>query len=203
MLDKFRLIRLITSLCEARKGVFEITCRLSGVTYNFCIDRYNSISVTITNEENGAQVVSSYETPELIKIPSGKYKVLTIKETILTQSRKVYSETKINCTELIQIYLPVFRVLGEQVVFILGTKNGIKKMYFINGRVFYTDVDENSITLHQTDLRKVLNDFPNSEILHFERLPERYSYSNIHEECRQKSVKEGKSWNLVKKGVVV
>lgn len=203
MLDKFRLIRLLTSLCEARKGVFNVTCKLGSVTYHFCVDRYNSISVTITNEETGDQVLSSYETPELIRIPSGKYKIISIQETVYTQSKRVYSDMTYHCTELIQIYLPVFRVLGEQVVFMLGTKNGVKKMYFINGKVFYTDVDDNSITLHQTDLRKVLNDFPNSEILHFERLPDRYSYSSIHDECRQKSIKEGKSWNLVKKGVVV
>ena len=203
MLDRYRLIRLLVSLGEARKAVFDVVCKLGSNKYSFHVDRFNSITVTITNEETEAQVVSTYEFADNINIPEGKYKVLTITESIYTTSKRLYTQTIHYCIELVQIYLPVFRVLGEQVVFLLKHKDGIKKMYFINGRVFYTEVDDECITLHQTDLRKVFNDFPNSEIKYFEKLPDRYSYNLIIEECRQKSVKESKEWKFVKKGVVV
>lgn len=203
MLDKYRLIRLLVSLGEARKAVFDVVCKLGANKFEFKVDKFNSITVTITNEETEAQVVSTYEFADNIKIPDGRYKVISITESIYTPSQRLYARSSHYCIELVQIYLPVFRVLGEQVVFLLKYKDGIKKMYFINGRVFYTEVDDESISLHQTDLRKVFNDFPNSEILHFERLPDRYSYNNIYDECKQKSVREGKQWNFIKKGVVV
>lgn len=203
MLNRYRLLRLLFSLSEARKAVFDVTCQLGPNVYTFTLDRTHGITVNIKNEETDAQVISVYDSVDKINIPDGNYKIIKLVESIYTPSKRLYSQNINYCIEPIQIYLPVFRVLGEQVVFLLKHRDGIKKMYFINGRVFYTDVTKDSMTLYQTDLRKIFSDFPNSEILLFERLSDRYSYSNIFEECKRMCVNKGKTWNFVKKGVVV
>lgn len=201
-MDRFKLRRLFVALGEARKGKFELKCKLENNDYTFVIDRDTGITVTIHNNVTDVSVTTTYPDAESVEMVKGNYKIEYIKEIILTPSKRIYSETTNYCLELIQVYLPVFRVLGEQVVFLMKYKGGVKQMYFINGRVFYTDSSDTCLTLHQTDLRKVFNSFPNAEILYFERLPDRYSYKNIFNECHSSAIAQGKTWEVVKNGVV-
>lgn len=200
-MNRYSLKSILVALNSGRKGKFTVHCSHESRDYIFYIDK----NVTLVQQDSKDFIDMSrlFPNAEEVKIPDHNYKLESIKETILTPSNKIYTETCYYCHDLVQVYLPVFRVYGEQVVFILKYSTGFKKMYFINGRVFYTEVNSDSITLYQSDLRQIFNSFPNSEISFFERLPKRYSYNTISRACSEKADALGLRFISSKKGVLV
>lgn len=178
-MDKFLIKSFLKSLRSARKANFKFVCSTINYRYKFDIKRDSGIAMTIEDLINKFEVTSVYQTVDEIFLYDGEYKVEFIEETILTPSNTNYQQTKIYCKEDVQVFLPIFRLLNEQVVFVLKTPKGYKQMYFINGKVLFEDIFDGYLTLYMTDLRKVFSIFPNAEIVMFDRLPTRTSFKSI------------------------
>ena len=198
-MNRYSLTRIIKCLMEGRKGHFTVVCTTRDRRYEFNI--FNKVELCIIDlKDDSSSVIMEFK-DDCINIPEDEYDIKIIKETIYRNRNQIYTETTYHCLEPIQIYLPVFRVLGEQIVFLLKTGDSIKKMFFVNGRVFYCEEDEESITMQQSDLRKILS--YGSEVLFFDRLPKKYSYGSINNLFNNYAIRKNKIFNIVKKGVVV
>lgn len=202
-MHKFGIKSILKTFKNARKANFEVKCLKGNQEYEFKISRNSNTTLTITDLDKGVSMTTTYDEIDNIFLPNDDYKVTLVKEIILTPHNTVYSEKIEYCVDQVQVYLPVFRVLGEQVVFLLKTKEGLKQMYFINGKVFYVIVSDDSFTLYQTDLRRLFNTFAESEIIMFDKLPQKYTYNMFIKENHQKSKDMGFLWYHVKNGVIV
>lgn len=199
-MNSYSLTRIIKSLREGKKGHFKVICQTKTREYEFNI--FNKVELIVKDLNDLSSSVLKEYRDDSFNIPDEDYTIKSITETIYTNRNEKYSETTLYCLDSVQIYLPVFRVLGEQVVFLLKYRGGIKRMFFVNGRVFYCDETEDEINVHQTDLRRVFDSF-NGEIILFDRLPKKYSYGSINNYFSNYAEKKGKTYNVIKKGVMV
>lgn len=202
-MDRFMVKSIVKVLNDARKANFKFICSDGKVDYAFDLQRGRDIDLTIINKEDKMEVSSSYTDVSSIFIPDKNYKAEYIEESILTPSNTDYQKTKIYCRDMVQVFLPIFRLLNEQVVFLLKTDVGMKQMYFIHGKVIFEEAFDGYLNLYQTDLRKIFNTYQNSEIVMFDKLPTRINFKTIASACEERARFLGLKYRQEKYGIPV
>lgn len=175
-MHKSLIIKIINSLNETKKAVFTLEVQSRDKNYKFKIDS-NSISVSVFDRKTNINELHLVDCDLEDVLSDTTYKVKSITEDIYTVRRELYSSVFFNCLDNSQIFLPIFRVLGDQVVFLYKPNNGkLEKAFFVNGRAFTFNVNDGVLELNQADLRRLLN---NATVINFERLGRKYSYSSL------------------------
>lgn len=175
-MHKSLIIKIINSLNETKKAVFTLDVQSRDKNYKFKIDS-NSISVSVFDRKTNINELHLVDCDLEDILADTTYKVKSITEDIYTVRKELYSSIFFNCLDNSQIFLPIFRVLGDQVVFLYKPNNGkLEKAFFVNGRSFTFNVNDGVLELNQADLRRLLN---NSTVINFERLGRKYSYSSF------------------------
>lgn len=202
-MNRFMIKNIIKALRAGRKCKFKLVCTDGEIDYIFNVERDNDVYVTLINSKSNMEVSYSFSDVDLLPLPDKKFTITYMEESILTPTNDNYQVTKFYCKDLVQIFLPVFRILNEQVVFLLKTSTGLKQMYFIHGRVVFAEVFEGCLTLYQTDLRKIFNEFQNAEIVMFSRLLSRTSFKDIAVNCEERAKSLGLNYRQEKNGITI
>lgn len=201
-MSRLMIYSILKTLKSARKADFILECSCGSRRYVFTIARNSNIQLEITEDSTGLVLLKEYSSVDKIVLPDEEYTITKIVETIRTQINTKYQETCHYCIDNVQRILPIFRVLSEQVVFLLKTDHGILKCYFISGKVFYVTIEDDVYTLVQTDLRRLFSSFTNSKIVAFEKLPIKYNYNSVLKQCATHCEERNLKWELLRNGVV-
>lgn len=70
------------------------------------------------------------------------------------------------------LYINIFRLLGEQISLTIKHKDIYYPAYYINGKLLVITLGINKITVHITDLYAITRKLPNYEIIDFIRYPQ-------------------------------
>lgn len=175
-MHKFLIIKIINSLKETRKAVFTLKVFTREKDFTFKIES-NNIAVQISDRETGINELDLVNCNLDDVLPDSQFKIKSITEEVFTLRKELYSSSFYNCLDNSQVFLPIFRVLGDQVVFIYKSPSGkLEKAFFINGRAFSFSKFDDVLEINQTDLKKLLN---NCTMINFERLGRKYSYGSV------------------------
>lgn len=175
-MSKSLIIKIVNSLKETKKAVFTLEVFTRNKDYKFKI-KSDSIAVQVFDKKTEVNELDLVNCELESVLPDGVYKIKSIKEEIFTLRNELYTSTYFNCLDNAQVFLPIFRVLGDQVVFIYKSPNGkLEKAFFINGRAFAFSRCDELLELNQTDLKKLLN---NTTVINFEKLGRKYSYGSV------------------------
>lgn len=170
------LIKILTYLKDTKKAVFIVEVVNRDKQFNFKVTR-DSIGVQVLDRETGINELDLVSDELENVLPIGEFKIKSITEKVYTLKNELYSSFFYNCLDSTQVYLPLFRVLRDQVVCLVKNPSGkLEKLFFINGRVFMINRTEEYLEINQTDLRKM---FMTYSIVDFEPLARKYSYSSL------------------------
>ena len=171
------LIKIIRTFKETTKAIFLVEVFNRDKHYKFRINK-DCIQLQVDDKFTGINELDLMN-PDLESVlPNTDFRIKCITEEMYTLRNELYRSSYYNCLDDTQVYLPLFRVLGDQVVCLIKNNTGkLLKMFFINGRAFIINKIEDTLHIEQTDLRKV---FVNSEIVSFERLNRRYNYASVY-----------------------
>lgn len=191
------LIKYITCLQETKKAVFSVNVVSREKELKFKITK-ESMKLQLIDRATSINELDLFVTDLESVLADVDYKVVSITESVYTLRNELYSSSFYNCIDYTQVYLPLFRILGDQVVFLAKSNTGkLEKMFFINGRVFTFSEVEDSFEVNQTDLRKVSN----YTIVNFEKLGRRYSYNTVFKLAEDYSNKKGLRMSVKKFGM--
>lgn len=202
-MNKYLLTRILAVCLSSKKAKFEVRCSTTEYFYIFTT-KDGVIEVEAGNLSDNRSIVStSHDSVSTLSLPDIKYNVDSITETVYTYSGQPYTITAYNCLDDVNIYLPIFRVLEEQVVFIAQTPSGnFLNIYFVNGRAFYMSEDEDTVYGVQTSIRKLFGREKMKLVL-FDKLPRKQTYRSLIASMEVYAKKNNKKFSMVKNGVVM
>lgn len=197
-MNKRLLLKTINYLRETKKATFIIEVSNREKVYKLTINK-DSVNIQIIDKATSINELSLVNCDPEVILAGEEFKILSITENIYTLRNELYSSTYYNCIDYTQVYLPLFRVLGDQVVCLVRNPNGkLEKMFYINGRVFMFNRMDDVLQLDQTGLRKILG---SCKIVDYEKLGRKYSYSTVFSSAEQYCKKHGLKLEVNKFGV--
>lgn len=191
------LIKFLNSFRETKKACFIVELYNREKSFKFHVTR-ESVRVQVYDRATGINELDLVNCEIESILPPGDYKIKCITEKVFTVRNELYSSFYYNCLDYTQVYLPLFRVLGDQVVFLVKTFSGkLEKAFFINGRVFLISKTDDTLEVDQTNLRNLFN---NAVILDYERLGRKYNYSTVFSVAENYAKKNGLKISVKKFG---
>lgn len=192
------LLKTINYLKETKKSVFTLEVSSREKIYKLVISK-ESVDIQIIDKATSINELSLVNCDPESVLLSEEYKILSLTESVYTVRNELYTSTYYNCIDYIQVYLPLFRVLGDQVVCLVKTPSGkLEKMFYINGRVFMFRKFDEILELDQTDLRRMLG---SCRVIDYEKLGRKYSYSSVFSSAEQFCKRNGLKLEVKKFGV--
>lgn len=197
------LRRILEILFTSKKSIFTLVCESDDgrYRYEYQVDGGNyKISETVSEERFSLGYNQVYDDVDKINIP----KNLTIKSITderFTFKGKIASRETIYVYREPELFIKLFRVLQENVVFYLTNESKSIRAYYINSRVFFIKEDEGTITLYDTDLFKLYSALPNSRIVMISRLPKKYNCGEFINFVKNESIRNNISFSIIKNRV--
>lgn len=112
-----------------------------------------------------------------------------------TEKRKVYKEA--------DLMLVLFKVLRENVVFVLQNDNVTRVCYYISSRVMFIRTSPKVVELVETNLYKLYNSMPGAKMIMFSALPRKYSCGDFYTTQNKIALRDNKIFRNCKEGVGV
>lgn len=193
---------VINTLFHCEKAAFTLKGNDNdGNSYEFDID--SKIYMKIKSGKDGeTEIQSVYGKVEDIKLPD--MTVTYLEERRYTFNGAVTQVKTQNFYREIEIFLTIFKILSQNVVFLIKDRNGTMRVcYFISSRIFYLSEASNVIEVSETNLFKLYNIMNKPEIILFSKLPKKYKYVDFFTEVNKLSEKKGKLFTNTKEGVEV
>lgn len=192
------LVQVIKVLKNSNKSSFEL--RLKGKENNYKLTIAENIKCEVLGKQN--EPISQYTRTE----PSD----IDIDDVTVTYMKEI----KYNCIDIIEehilylkreteLYIKLFRILRENVMFLIESEGVIHQLHYINGRVYVIIETEDTYEVHETDMLNLHTMFPDFSVVLLSSLPKRYHYSNFFSEQNSIAVNRGKVFRNYKRGVAV
>ena len=192
------LLKTINYLRETKKAIFLLEVSTREKIYKLTVSK-DSVDIQVVDKATSINELSLVNCEPEVILSAEEYKILSITENIYTLRNELYSSSYYNCIDYTQVYLPLFRVLGDQVVCIVRNPSGkLEKMFYINGRVFMFKKLDEVLELDQTGLRKMLS---SCKVVDYEKLGRKYSYSAVFSSAEQYCKKNNLKLEVNKFGV--
>lgn len=196
---------VLRQVLEALQGSgisdFILCCKLRTRVYRFLISK-SKIIVEIKDSSNDQEMSTEYSKASDVPLED-KLEPTEIKEIRFTtnglltkiEKRKIYSEA--------DLLLVLFKVLKENVVFVIKNEDTTRVCYYISSRVMYMKSSYRVLELVETNLFKLYNNLPKARMTMFSSLPRKYSCKDFYTEQNNTATRNGQDFRNGKEGVGV
>lgn len=197
------LRQVIGVLHSSTISSFILSCKSTKLnrTYRFLISN-EKIVVEKKDISTNLEISTSYSKPDDVELiedltPTEIKEVRYNSSGLLlsTGRRKVYKEA--------DLMLVLFKVLRENVVFVLQTDKVTRVCYYISSRVMFIRTSPRVVELVETNLYKLYNSMPGAKITMFSSLPRKYSCGDFYTTQNKIASRDCKEFRNCKEGVGV
>lgn len=192
---------VIDALFQCDKASFTLKGRdREKNTYEFTIDSKISLKIT-SNKDEDKQIQTVYNKVE--DIPVKPLIVTNLEERRYNFNGGLTQKNTQNFYREIELFITIFKILSQNVVFLIKDTHTMKICFFISSRVFYLSEASDIIEVSELNLFKLYSLMDRPEIIMFSKLPKKYKYVDFFTEVNKLSEKKKKLFTNTKEGVEV
>lgn len=200
--------QVIGILCSSTKSYYILESESKNKRFKFNLNDPNlnsMIGLTISNPtdkfNSGLDVNFEYDSvEELCLVEMNVTKLTEIKRTINGLITK--EDTDFLYRE-IELFLKIFKVLKENAVFVIQNEYESRTAYYINSKVLYTEIKDDTYELVETDIFKLYSSMPRCSIVLISQVPKRLNRSQFIIAHNKIADSMGMKFRNIKSGVGV
>lgn len=192
--------RILETLYSPDKAVFELECNSINYNYNIHIDKNIKVKATSRNNlKNSLEAIYiDVDDVELEEITPTK-----ITETRYTNSGSLSSKTMVMIYNEAELLLFVFKVLRQNVCFVLQNSEVTRCCFFINTRAMYIKSTKQVNELVDTNIYRLYGSMKNAKVIMFSTLPSKYNCGDFYAEQNRIARKHNKEFRDTREGIGV
>lgn len=192
--------KIIETLFTSNKSEYVLKC--TSRDFDFKIHINDVIKVeTISKGNEPISFEKIYSSAEGMVLP--KMNPVSITETRYTPSGQLSYVHKEMIYKEAELLLFVFKVLKQNVQFVLQNKETTRVCYFINSRSMYVKSTDKVNELVDTNIYRLYGSMKNAEVVLISSLPKRFSCGDFYIKQNEIAKKYNKEFRDIKDGVGV
>ena len=129
-----------------------------------------------------------------LKLKDNFFKPHLWKEVIFKKNRSVLKETILYPDYPAQIYIELFKVIGERAYFTFKVGSKYIESYYVDGKVLFLEEDDNTIYLRGSNLFNLQTTHPGYQILYISNSLDRCAYVDYVKSVERLASKKGKEF---------
>lgn len=170
-----------------------ISCKGNNTNYDYTFT-VTKEGVSLLLKTGEFEVMDPIGDIELYIFKDKDFTIKKFEEVKFRSGETIYEKLESNIFYEAQLFVKVFRVMNERVVFTFVCDNVFYDCYYVDGKVYYIMEDDDSYRLHGTDLFKLAQSHKNYRILRISSPRVRMSHGEFMEKQNRIAVAKNKEF---------